>query len=51
VLRSFDPVTREEIDEAWLRESERRLAAYERGEIKAFSADEVLSKLKTRVAT
>ena len=34
-----------EIDASWLKEAEERLEAYERGEVKAYPADEVFSEL------
>lgn len=38
-------VPNEEWEAAWAAEARRRLAAYERGEIEAFDADEVLAEL------
>jgi putative addiction module component (TIGR02574 family) len=37
-----------EIEKAWLDEFERRLAAYERGETRAFSLDQAMEILKER---
>ncbi len=42
VLTSLDSSSQDEIDRLWAQEAEERLDAYERGEIKAISAMEVL---------
>lgn len=39
--------SRPEINEAWLKECDARLAAYQRGEAKAVSMQEVFAKYKT----
>jgi putative addiction module component (TIGR02574 family) len=38
------------IDELWAREAEDRLDAYDRGELKAVSAEEVFNRIKERRA-
>lgn len=38
-------IPNEEWEAAWATEAKRRLAAYERGEIQAFDADEVMAEL------
>lgn len=43
-LRKSDP----EIDDLWKQEAEDRVRAYEKGEIKAVSVEEVISKYKTK---
>lgn len=45
ILHSVDP-TRPEIDAAWLAEAHERIAAYDRGEVEAFDADEVVVELR-----
>jgi hypothetical protein len=40
----------DEVEQAWLEEAGRRSAAYAKGEIKAYDADEVLAELKARLA-
>ena len=44
IMQSVDP-TRPEIDAAWLEEARDRIAAYERGEVETFDADEVIAEL------
>lgn len=46
LLASFDFASRTEIDKLWEREAESRLDAYERGELKAISAQEVFGKIE-----
>ena len=45
LLKSLEPDVTEqrEIDEAWAKEIERRASAYDRGEVQAIDAGEVLS--------
>lgn len=43
-LSKSDP----EIDDLWKQEAEDRVRAYEKGEIKAVSVEEVISKYKTK---
>ena len=46
LLESFrDPVLRE-IESAWQREIEERVAAYERGEVQTFSAEDVFAEAR-----
>ena len=45
IMQSVDP-TRPEIDAAWLGEARERIAAYERGEVETFDADEVIAELR-----
>ena len=48
ILASFEFPARRDIDAAWAREAEARLEAYERGEIKSVSADEVFNEIDRR---
>jgi len=41
ILASFDPNGRESIDKAWVAEALDRIAAYDRGEMEAFTVEEV----------
>jgi len=45
LLDSLDPAHREQIDAAWAEEAERRLAALERGDVKAVAGEAVLRSL------
>ncbi len=45
VLKSLDEPD-EEIDKLWIKESEARIDAYEKGQLKSVSAEEVFSKYK-----
>lgn len=49
ILESVHPTT-PEVDKAWLSEAERRWAAYERGEIETYDADEVIAELRQKSA-
>ena len=45
---SLDSISeREKIDSLWAEESERRLAAYDRGEMKAIPAEEAFKRLES----
>lgn len=46
LLESLNEPAAAELDAAWSAEIERRLAAYDRGEVKALSAEEVLAKAR-----
>ena len=48
LLESLDESDQDEIDALWAREAEDRIAAFERGEIRAIPGDEVFSSLKLR---
>ncbi|MBU4199193.1 MAG: addiction module protein [Verrucomicrobia bacterium] len=48
ILSSFDFPAREEIDALWAKEAEDRIAAYDRGEIKAIPASQVFEKINRR---
>ena len=37
-----------DVDVAWIKECEARMAAYERGEVETFDADEVLAEFRDR---
>ena len=37
-----------DVDAAWIQECEARMAAYERGEVETFDADEVLAEFRDR---
>ncbi len=45
LLASLDLSSSKSIDEMWARESENRIDAYERGEIRAIPAKEVFEKI------
>lgn len=40
------PVSPEALEQAWIEESVRRLEAYRRGEMEAYSAEEVIAELE-----
>ena len=46
LLESLNEPAAAELDAAWAAEIERRLAAYDRGEVQALSADEVFAKAR-----
>ena len=46
LLESLNEPSTAELDDAWSAEIERRLAAYDRGEVQALSADEVFVKAR-----
>ena len=48
LFQSFDRPTSSKVDEAWAEEVESRIDAYERGEIKASSAEDVLARINQR---
>jgi len=48
LLASLDLSSSKSIDEMWARESENRIDAYERGEVKAISAKEVFEKIDSK---
>ena len=48
LLLTVDDGTREEVDAPWAEEIERRIAEYERGEVKAIPGDQVLRELRAR---
>ena len=48
LLQSLDEDDQERIDRLWAKESEDRIAAYERGEIAAIPGNEVFAALKSR---
>jgi putative addiction module component (TIGR02574 family) len=47
LLESLNEPAAAELDAAWSAEIERRLAAYDRGEIQALSAEEVFAKARS----
>ena len=47
ILETVHP-TNPEIDKAWLAEAEDRWSAYQRGEMEAFDADEVIAELRKK---
>ena len=49
LLASFDFPDRAEIDEAWAREVEQRIDAYERGEMKSSPAEAVFARIRERL--
>jgi putative addiction module component (TIGR02574 family) len=50
LLATFQSPPDSRLDELWAREAEDRLDAYNRGELKAVSAEEVFNKIKERRA-
>jgi putative addiction module component (TIGR02574 family) len=50
LLATFQSPPDPRIDELWAREAEERLAAYDRGELKAIPAEEVFSRIRHRRA-
>ncbi len=48
--QSLDPAEQAEIDQAWLEESQDRLAAYRRGEIEAIDGESALAALKDKLS-
>jgi putative addiction module component (TIGR02574 family) len=48
LLASLNEPAASELDAAWEAEIERRLAAYDRGEVHALSAEEVFAKARAR---
>jgi putative addiction module component (TIGR02574 family) len=46
LLESLNEPAAAELDSAWAAEIERRLAAYDRGEVQALSAEEVFAKAR-----
>ena len=49
LLESLDSADQKEIDARWGKEAEDRIDAYDRGEIDAFSVNEVFSSLQDRL--
>jgi putative addiction module component (TIGR02574 family) len=47
LFASFDKQNQQEIEGAWVRESEDRLAAYHAGEMGAMSIDEAMRRINT----
>lgn len=47
ILQSVDPVS-SAVDSAWVAEAKERIAAYERGEVETFDADEVIRELRRK---
>ena len=48
ILSSLDLVSQQENDRLWAQEVEKRIDAYERGEIKAVPADEVFKRIEAQ---
>ncbi len=49
LLRSFDGPEQAEIDAAWARESEERIAAFDRGEINAVDGTAAMAELRREI--
>jgi len=49
LIESLDGPADAEVEEAWRTEIERRVAAYERGEVKLVPGDEVFARLRRRL--
>lgn len=50
LLATVDPAADPAVEAAWAAEVEARMAAYRRGELAAFPADEVLAELTNRAS-
>ena len=50
LLESLDAADQDEIDQAWLKESQDRLRAYRQGEIEAVDGETALAELKTKLS-
>jgi putative addiction module component (TIGR02574 family) len=50
LLSSLDPADQERIDRLWIEECKSRLAAFERGEMKAIPAEEVFEAARKKLA-
>lgn len=50
LLATFQLPPNSQLDDLWAREAEDRIEAFERGELKAVSADEVFQRLRQRRA-
>ena len=48
LFQSFDDAAGNKVDAAWAEEVESRLEAYDRGEIKASSAEDVFARINRR---
>ena len=48
LLASLESGSQSEIDAAWAKEADNRIAAYEAGEIEAIPAEQVLAELRAR---
>ncbi len=48
LLQSLNLPTQEEVEEAWAKEVERRIAEDERGEVKMVPGDEVIAELRRK---
>jgi putative addiction module component (TIGR02574 family) len=48
ILASLDEIEDGDVDNAWAREIEERVAAYERGEVTPISADDVIAEARRR---
>jgi putative addiction module component (TIGR02574 family) len=48
LFQSFDPPANSKVDAAWAEEVESRMDAYDRGEIKASSAEDVFARINQR---
>lgn len=46
IYQTFDPEIDQEVEKAWVEESERRISEYKKGTIKTVSAEEVFSRIK-----
>jgi len=44
--RSLDPVDQQQVDDAWLRESHDRLAAYRAGTVRGIEGEKALSSIE-----
>ena len=49
LIESLDPDDDEDVEELWLDEAERRLAAYDAGKTEARSADEVFAEIEKKL--
>ncbi|HVQ36417.1 MAG TPA: addiction module protein [Pyrinomonadaceae bacterium] len=49
LIDGLDPAADSEVERLWIAESERRYAAYRKGELESLSGDEVMSRARNRL--
>lgn len=49
LIEELDPATDSDVERLWIEESQRRYEAYLRGELKAISGDDVMSRARRRL--
>lgn len=50
LIEGLDPAADSQVEGLWIAESERRYAAYRRGELESLPGDEVMSRARNRLA-